>query len=478
MSSKKKKIIITNHYLAHVTSLYIMELMGPLRYWRRQYHYWVRSHYKKISDDEITVYMSHALNKKIRELEAEGFTYEFSKKFSFNAAFLLIKPICHISEEIELNTHITNVNLSLFLPTKSGVIDFSRLADSGPLSLMSFSQDFWTTRSIPHEIPDLYCAPTFDSFLIRILPDPVDRLIVQEIFGYCLLPDCRFQKAFVFFGEGANGKSVLLLILRLMLGEENVSALPLDAIDPTRTFTLAESVGKLANITEDLNDIDRVAEGILKMLIAGEPLTIERKHKDPFQYRFTAKQVHSANQFPRFNDKSDGILRRLVFLNFKEKLEPHEQREEFTQSTFWLNTGELPSVLLWAVEGLRRLLQNKAFTSSDNSSASKAAYKIESNPALGFINDYLVIEETAETASSEIYDAYADWAKNNGFKSLSSSSLTKELKRSFPKISLSTNPKAHAGKRTRFWKGVRLLSGFEDRRLTVVCQEEDSFKLF
>jgi len=54
-------------------------------------------------------------------------------------------------------------------------------------------------------------APRFMAFLKDCL-DEETRLLVQEIFGYLLIPETCAQKAFVFVGNGGAGKSTLLSV--------------------------------------------------------------------------------------------------------------------------------------------------------------------------------------------------------------------------------------------------------------------------
>lgn len=53
--------------------------------------------------------------------------------------------------------------------------------------------------------PDAKC-PLIDEFLQDVLTEQDDRKVFYELGGFCLLKDYRFEKAFMFIGEGRNGK--------------------------------------------------------------------------------------------------------------------------------------------------------------------------------------------------------------------------------------------------------------------------------
>ena len=74
-------------------------------------------------------------------------------------------------------------------------------------------------------------------------------------------------------GEGSNGKSVICKVFTLLLGEENVSSEPLEMF--TDKFRLYNTLGKLANITAEVGELDKVAEGLLKAFVVGDPMSFD-----------------------------------------------------------------------------------------------------------------------------------------------------------------------------------------------------------
>src|SRR5262245_60211733 len=117
------------------------------------------------------------------------------------------------------------------------------------------------------------------------------------------------QRMLCLVGEGANGKSVVLAGLHAMLGQDNVSTVPLE--DFGRRFSMAQTLGKLANVCPEVGELDKTAEGTLKAFVSGDRMTFERKCKDGFSARPTARLVLSTNNLPRFVDRSEGVWRRL-----------------------------------------------------------------------------------------------------------------------------------------------------------------------
>ena len=167
----------------------------------------------------------------------------------------------------------------------------------------------------------------------------------------------------------------MLIILTALLGEANVSSLGLEVFSHTHGLEL--TLGKLVNITGDVGELDKVAEGTLKLFTGCDMLHFNPKYKDPFSARATARIIIATNVRPPFRDRSDGIWRRLVLLPFPVTI-PEEQQNKHLADEL---KAELPGILNWAIEGSNRLRQQRGFTEPPVSREVKQDYQLESNPA-------------------------------------------------------------------------------------------------
>lgn len=85
------------------------------------------------------------------------------------------------------------------------------------------SPNFLSTIQVPYEYDVNATCPIFEAFLHDVFEGDEERVnLIQEIMGYCFLPEIKIQMAFFFFGVGSNGKSVLAEVIRQMLGTQNV----------------------------------------------------------------------------------------------------------------------------------------------------------------------------------------------------------------------------------------------------------------
>jgi len=275
-------------------------------------------------------------------------------------------------------------------------------------------------------------CPRWLNVLNQNLEGDADRVhLLQEFFGYCLVNTTDAQRFMFLVGEGANGKSVVLAGLHAMLGPDNVSTVPLE--DFGKRFAMAQTLGKLANISPEVGELDRTAEGTLKAFVSGDRMTFERKGKDAFSARPTARLVLSTNNTPRFSDKSEGVWRRLLLVPFTRQVPLGERVAGMDKPEFWMNTGEAPGILNWALEGLRRLQKNgMRFTEPAACRAAVQEHRVDSDPCRAFLEEHYVADPNGKPLlTAELCSKYRDWCEENGFKTVGSNNFSRQVKRVF-----------------------------------------------
>ena len=191
--------------------------------------------------------------------------------------------------------------------------------------------------------------------------------------GWCLVPDRRFEKSVMLTGEGENGKSVFLDLVGDLLGATNVSNVALQDLEENR-FKAAQLYGKLANTFADLDARGLRSSSMFKTLTTGDPIDAERKHGHPFRFRSYAKLLFSANKIPPSRDRTHAFYRRWVIIPFTRTFNGvGDNPTPDTGLRDKLKT-ELAGILNRAIDGLRRLHLNKAFTQPQSVMDAKRAY--------------------------------------------------------------------------------------------------------
>jgi len=296
--------------------------------------------------------------------------------------------------------------------------------------------------------PNAEC-PAILKFLSEVIPGDVD--LVQEWIGYHLIKDYRFALALMLIGDGRNGKSVLLNLIRAFLGKENISEIDLYRLVANR-FARAELYGKLANIAADVGSDELKRTGLFKALTGNDWITAEKKHQQPFSFRNHAKLNFSTNKLPLTPDMSRAFFRRWLLVQCsnvftKETADP-QILEKLT------TPGELSGLLNWALDGRQRLIEQGRFTKSQTAEEIQILYEEMSDPVTAFIK-YCVDQENEDVVSKDLmYAAYHGFCRMKGYSPLLKNVLTGELKPRIP--NMGEGRRKISGRRKMCWTGISL----------------------
>lgn len=356
-------------------------------------HTWTGSHWSVTSDD---IACKHAY-RWIATSEPRDATAENAKK-AVNSAKLWLPDVVKESADI-------------VIPCMNGYVQVK----NGKVELTSPEKSLGLKHSLICEFqPDFGPATQFEKFLEMILPDTAVRSRVQEYIGYTLTSDARYQKAQLWLGSGANGKGVLANIVQKLHG--NTAAIRLDALDG---FSLSVLLGASLIYVDEVPKA-RINEQILKSLIAGEKIQIDRKYETPLSTHIRGKWLVLGNHLPAITDHSIGFWRRWDIIPFSVTIKESERDPLLADNII---RTEMPGVLNWALAGLLRLQKRGAFEVplplAMQSILSDAKRETSSVQAWFEEND-IVASHSLQSTKDEIYEHYREWCSRNGMASMAS----------------------------------------------------------
>lgn len=301
------------------------------------------------------------------------------------------------------------------LAVQNGLLDLNKLQSAASETEFVLPHDprWFSPVCLPVEFKLGATCDQWIQFLEQVFEGDQERIaLLQEFFGYCLTPETDLEAFAMFTGEGANGKSVVCEVLRALLGDSNVSAVSLEMFG--ERFQLIATLGKLANISTEIGELDKAAEGFLKQYTSGEKMGFEAKRKQVFFAKPTAKLVFSTNNLPRFADKSGGLWRRLLLFPFEVVIPAAERNSNMRRAEYW--AAEMPGILNWALVGLARIQVNGRFTESQRVTEAVDEYRRSENPTWTFFEEHLVLDDPeAKIHTEAIYAVYKTWCSKNGF---------------------------------------------------------------
>jgi len=314
----------------------------------------------------------------------------------------------------------------------NGILDVDGLLAGDQEPLLPHTPRWFSPVCLPYDFDPHADCPKWKAVLRENLEEDQERIdLLQEWAGYLLLYTTDEQRFLFLEGEGANGKSVYCAGIEAMLGEANTSHVPLETFG--NRFSLYSTLGKLANIAAEVGEIDRVAEGFLKSFTAGDRMQFDRKGLAPVEAPPTARLILSANNRPRFADRSSGTWRRMIVMPFRREVPRESRVKGMDKPEWWASSGELPGIFTWAIAGLWRL-RRQGFTEPKLVAESNEDYRTEVNPARSFLLETCEANSLASIATKELYGHYKQWCGDNGYRPLSERQFGKEVRRVFPEL--------------------------------------------
>ncbi|MCP4258679.1 MAG: hypothetical protein GY774_14440 [Planctomycetes bacterium] len=395
-----------------------------LQYYQGNFYRWECGRYIKISDGEIKLLVKrylHDLNLS-PDVELVKVTGHMISNIVLCIAGM---QDVHIPESRQLNSWADGrEKLYQTISFNNGLLTFGR--DNEKPVLVPHTPKYFTTVKLPYDYDPDAKYIEWEDFLLDVMDGDAERVtLLQQWAGYLLINNLRQQKFLLITGEGANGKGVFFEIIERMVGRENCSHIPLAQFG--KTFVLATTIGKVVNLSsESSSAIDSFGETVLKSYTAGDPMTFQRKYLDAIEVIPTAKVMIATNQLPKFQDKSQGIWRRMLFVPFEKVYAEDEQNKNLADEL----AKSLPGVFNWALNGMQLLQEEDGFISPVKCRNALEDYKRSCNPTRAFLQDnYESDSEALDLPCGDVYSVYVSWCNQNGCKPLNSANFGKEVKR-------------------------------------------------
>jgi len=271
---------------------------------------------------------------------------------------------------------------------------------------------------------------------LRAFKDWVGDKWVQpyEVMGSTLYPR-PIKKAFLLtdaedrHGMGDTGKSTFIKYVRRALGSENTSAVSLhDLVDSNKRFATSQIYRKLANFHADLPKEAITDVGKFKVLTGEDPITIEFKFKQPFNWIPYTKHIFSANEPPPVANADDAFWNRWIVIEFIGAF-PQKIRD-FEKSL----VDEIPKALALAIAAFKAVLDRGSFSFENTPEDARLKWMSRSNNVFAFIqwlrsNKALIEDPAGRVRVNELYKYYTMWCQVNGRNASKQNAFTIELKR-------------------------------------------------
>lgn len=317
------------------------------------------------------------------------------------------------------------------------------------------SHEFLSTTQIPISFdPGVECL-LIKKFLSEVL-SPSDIPIIQEFIGYCLISEYKIQKAILLQGDGDNGKSTLLNLLKTFIGPSNVSHISWQDLENDK-FSKSNLEGKLVNIFADLPSQKITSTTAFKTLTGGDAITGEKKFKEKYSFNNFAKLIFSTNKPPEvMGEDSFAFWRRWVIVDFPNQIP--ESKKDLNLIKKLTSETELTGLLNYAIDGLERIFAQNKYSYNKSIEDISDAYERSSNPIYAFVVDECDIDPEGVIDKNVLYDRYRQYCKEHKLPILKPNSFFRSIKnqKSIDHIEATRPKNETTGERYNAIKGLTL----------------------
>lgn len=356
------------------------------------------------ADGEIYIYNPkngiYEMDKTGRRLRHIIRGLEFLKDNSVKEVRNYIIDVCNVKTEINND----------YVATKNGLVHYKTKV------FKEFTPDIFFTSKIPTSYnPNAY-NEFVDDTLRKVSCEHESTLVnIYEMFAQVLYPEILIDQIIYLLGTVAdNGKSTILHMIKATFD----SGGQISSVSPQRlannNFAGSSMYGKMANIVDDLPNIEIVDTGNIKSTVTGGYLEIEEKGKGSHSVRMQTPFIIASNHYPKFKESGKQINKRLHIIPFEYSFKDDERLTVSESTEIIYSESAKKYILKLAIDTLSDMLnRNGAYiTPNDRSDRSIEMFTENNNPLSEYL-EYRDIDYFLNTPGTIVYKDYKIWCSNN-----------------------------------------------------------------
>ncbi|MGQ7794691.1 phage/plasmid primase, P4 family, partial [Faunimonas sp. B44] len=273
-------------------------------------------------------------------------------------------------------------------------------------------------------------APRWERFLDQTFAGDKELISwVQRVLGYTMTGLNNESKLFVCYGEGRNGKGVLMNILRHILG-------PFAQSPQRNTFIvngnkgipddLAALRGARAVICDEFPTNSKPNEELLKQVSGGDPITARALYGDYFTYVPSYKLFLITNKRLNFSAYSQALWARVLEVPFSVVV-PEKDRDPHLADAL---KKESSAILNWMVRGAQAYFSEGLAPPSAVISATASA-RGETDSVKAYRDEVILAAPGQMVGATRLYDHYVSWCRENDHVAVKKAEFKKQFMNRF-----------------------------------------------
>jgi len=392
--------------------------------------------YKQFNDNMIDSLISEYIPKYLRKVKDINDTRKF---------LLMERPKVISPSEINSDERYINFRNGLYNVSERRLIPHS-------------PEIIFTTQLICNYEPENNHKPNFDRYIDDLCRtdgavDESKKLLLQEWAGLLIsnIPIYRVKKCLILYSSyGNTGKTQFVNILRHIIGESNISSIPMQNLSDR--FSMGFLYGKRLNAVGDQQHADIGTSSLFKQLTGGDAVQCEIKGKQAFSFTYSGGMIFACNDLPSFTDDKGGhIFERMCIVPCNNIIPPEQRKGNMTE----LLIKEKSAIVNWAIDGLHRLIDNDyRFTECAEAAETNERYRSDVDSLHRYLTDnYFITGEDCDRILKTNFEAdYSKWCSDNEINQIGKRNIKTRMEKNGIVIIKSNGE--------RYYKGIKEITGF------------------
>lgn len=258
----------------------------------------------------------------------------------------------------------------------------------------------------------------------------------------------RMQKALLLYGTGQNGKSQIFFTIEALFDPKELISVPPQQLgcEYKRYMFLHAVLNLISEVPA--KKVWAEASAAFKAAATGDSWTARKIRESPISMKPRAGHIMSINEWFDVDDESDGMFRRWLVLNLREKFKGDDDVKDIGKLIAAEEASQIYNYcVMQGIEALKR----GAYTEPTDSQETVQRWRVSQDPVAQWIEECMeVCSPDDGVQASEAYASYSVWAEQNGHDQITSNLFGRKLGR----LDVQRKSKADA----KYW-GLRRTSG-------------------
>lgn len=352
--------------------------------------------YRLITDDELKGYIKSYIT-------------------DFNITLLKMKDINEVFNDLITDRNFVSESM---LNSDENIINFQNgLLYLDTMELKPHTPDIFSTIQIPcNWNPKADNSPIFDSFIDTFTDGNEDkRNFLLQYIGACLsnIKGYRMKKALFMVGAGDTGKTQLKSLTERLLGECNTS--PADLSELEKRFGTSRIYGKRLVGSTDMSYATVSELKLFKQITGGDEISIEKKGRDAFNYKYNGFLWFCTNELPKFGgDRGKWVYERIIPFRCSHVIPKDKQDKLICEKMF----AEREAIVCRCITAVKKVIENGyRFDVPTDCMKELDEYQKDNSPCIQFFDECCIMRPDGRIRDScttrKVHDVFKEWCRDN-----------------------------------------------------------------